>query len=203
MQMRSGKRILEHSESGAVFIEAAFILPVVILLVGGLVDLGFALRRAHVLADIVRQTGRTVAAESLQDDGPAAQALCKAIRDQTLECRDPRLNPNGADPDLLSAIDCRSGQDSGTIECAAIRDVQRGLVAASMDLADWKVIALTCIDSGDERFASWRPNFLRVSIQRQRGRGCFLCFFLNWLGDDPASNRMDSVRSAFALEGQC
>ena len=210
-------RSCKQSQFGAVIVEAAFILPFLLLVVGGLIDIGLAIRRTHILASAVHQAARTTASVSLRDDQlqkVAADGLWRRTNMQIMAgspCRG--FNPSGGstrcesvplyrDPPFI--LSC-SGEDANNLECQAMQNAEAYLRQAGLNPDDWHISALTC-EGFEPAPSDGVGAAIRVSIIRRAGRGCSLCFFSDWIGssgDDPAQGWFDRATSTFLLEGEC
>ena len=196
------------SQLGAAMIEAAIMLPVLLILVGGLVDIGFAIWRTETLGDIAREAARAAASGSLRDDAMAsAYPVTFNVGGRCLGRQVPTPNLNCASLAPYARptyhFDCRNFGFAGSLECQAIAQAQVSMQSAGFDLRDWNLDALTC--STYEPPGKGIGGQVRLNITRRQGRGCFLCFFSDWIGSGSSTRPgwLDRASGIFSIDGQC
>lgn len=179
-----------HSAEGGVGLaELVIVLPIAILLISGLIDLGIALHQTELAADISRSAARTAAIVTFEDDFYSPQDPRPRY-----SCPPPAVTPAcEADWSLFeTSMNCTSGED--TVSCLSAKEAIAGLEAAALKPDEWQVNARVCdLDVSGQLIPS-----VQVDIRRNEdSSGCILCLH-QYLGAGASA-----ARALFAVEGAC
>jgi hypothetical protein len=176
-------------ESGMGLAELVIVLPIAILLISGLIDLGIALHQTELASDISRSAARTAAIVTFEDDFYPPQDPRPRY-----SCPPPAFTPScEADWSLFeTSINCASGED--TVSCLSAKEAIAGLEAASLKPDEWRVNTRVC----DVEVSGQLIPFVQVDIRRHEdSSGCILCL-PQYLGAGASA-----ARALFAVEGAC
>jgi hypothetical protein len=184
-------------EAGVSLTELVVAIPVVILMVGTLVDFGLATQRGEEIAEIAKQAARTAAIVSFSDDAPSATTRYVCLPGgSTQKCdlegswKEIQVQADGA-----LADDC-SIETLPSLDCLAAKEAHGALDASGLGSKDWIVRARTC-DYDVNSSPSPHPG-VQVEIERSPlAKTCFLC-----IGQHLAAS-FTKARSLFAVEGEC
>lgn len=184
----SSKRLsLPHKERGATLVEFLLVLPVFLLILGGIVDFGLALRNLEVISEAVKQGAQAGALLSFPSYSVDAQCT-----------------PRCVSADLASLPDCDEGEEEidcelspTALECRAQSETQSFLLLLGMQPQDWKVSVKSCsLSLGSPGIA--RRLVVKNQIRRaENSSGCLLCLHKFFSSD------LERAESSFFLTSGC
>lgn len=187
-------RLQLTSESGVSLTELVIAIPIVLLMVGTLIDFGLATQRGEVIAEIAKQAARTAAIVSFEDDGRPSASKYVCLPSGPQKCTEDggwKLIERLADESVQN--DC-SSETFPSLDCLTATEAYSALSASGLEAKDWVVRARTC----DYGVDSLPVLGIQVGIERSPlAKSCFIC-----LGQYLAAN-FARASSLFAVEGEC
>ena len=164
------------AEGGASLIELAIILPLAVLLISGMVELGYRINSLRIVANAARHGARVASAHSRRVTAPI---VCGAVRTANCGGASVIINPTAASPVTLVAEQAA---------CNFLRNTR------NIDPAQWQVRSEVVTMS--EPIGDPRPPFQVVTVALNQTSGCLICGTLlrPFIGEAGAR---------FILEGDC
>ena len=138
-------------QNGSSMLDLAITLPLILILISGLIDLGIMLRHKNIATLAVRNGARIAAATSYDDRLTACQSLSESVR-----C------------DLTSYVNPSLLQSSAKTTCEF-------LSTNGLKPADWTVDIQTINSSTQLQEDNLTLQAIQVSVTNQPGKSCFLC----------------------------
>lgn len=171
-------------------VELVIILPIALFLIGALIDFGIALQQAEKATDIARNSARTAAIVSFEDDfsAPPGEVLnkyhCPPVGETI--CSDPW--------DIQQEEDPCEGVQEDTIACLSFKEAKASIISSDLEPSDWKVSTRVCdVEVSNQLFPS-----IQVDIRRSaEASTCIMCF------GDYLKASVSNARALFAVEGAC
>ncbi|RIL08590.1 MAG: hypothetical protein DCC75_08490 [Proteobacteria bacterium] len=186
-------------DRAASLIELSIAVPILLILIGGVVDYGSVLRRIEVLTSVAREAARTSAAYTMADDqpgvAPSQVRVCPGLArsNNTIFCHFP--------DSFVPAINCDT--DPRSIECLAIETASLYLNQARYDQNDWRVSAQTCIADDPDIApgeAATQASAAAVKVKIERAPGVGSCIWCNLMA---LGISLEKAEATFVLEGRC
>lgn len=170
------------NERGVSLLELAIFLPVILLIVVGIVDYGFALREVQVISSAAREGARVAASHARQG---------KLKRGAPVECAGSATREENCAKNI-SLLKVNDSTDS--VASVAQKSTCSFLLNAGVSGEDWLVRSSVIKDVVED---NTKFDLVRVVIRRNQTNSCVLCW------EAVLSSFKAQTESTFALESPC